>query len=81
MRNGDMPCPRCNGKGRIPDPRVFGMAARVLRKSAGLSLREVARRMGFSAPYVCDLEYGRRQWTNCLMNNYKKACGVRVESP
>lgn len=36
---------------------------REARLKAGLSLREMARRLKMSAPYVSDLELGRRGWT------------------
>jgi predicted transcriptional regulator len=42
----------------------IGSAARAARARVGLSLREVARRMGVSAPFLCDLEYGRRNWSS-----------------
>ena len=39
-----------------------GRRARALRQKRGLSLREVARRMKVSAPFLSDLERGRRNW-------------------
>jgi ribosome-binding protein aMBF1 (putative translation factor) len=40
----------------------FGQCLRRLRQDAGLSLREVARRMGVSAPHVSDCEHGHRRF-------------------
>ena len=50
------PCSYCNGTGRVIDATYL----RNLRLTQGLSLREVARRAGFSVPYISDLELGRR---------------------
>lgn len=50
------PCPTC---GR-PRPRLNGAWLRGKRERAGLSLREMARRMKLSAPYVSDIERNRR---------------------
>ncbi len=47
----------------VIDATATGEAARTEREAAGLSLREMARRMGVSAPYVSDLELGRRAWS------------------
>jgi transcriptional regulator with XRE-family HTH domain len=44
------------------DHKATGEAMRQLRKSHRISLREVARRMKLSAPFVSDLELGRRNW-------------------
>jgi transcriptional regulator with XRE-family HTH domain len=40
-----------------------GANVRALRLKKGVCLREVARRLGWSAAYVSDLELGRRGWT------------------
>jgi transcriptional regulator with XRE-family HTH domain len=37
--------------------------SRQLREDAGLSLREVARRMGVSAMFLSGLERGNRYWS------------------
>jgi len=34
-----------------------------LRRSTRMTMREMARRLGISAPYLCDLEHGRRNWS------------------
>ena len=47
---------------RVPDNAATGQLMREARKRAGLSLREMARRLGQSAPFVSDLELGRRGW-------------------
>ena len=40
-----------------------GKRIRALREKKGMSLRRLAAGMGFSAPFVSDLELGRRNWT------------------
>lgn len=58
-------CSRCEGLGKLsvvnPD------SLRSARKKAGISLRAIAVKLGLSAPYVSDIELGRR------------ACPARVE--
>lgn len=46
------------------DHKKTGELVRLYREKAGLSLRELARRMQFSANYVCQLEHGDRYWTH-----------------
>jgi len=45
------------------DHRKAGEIVRKSRESAKLSLRELARRLLLSAPYMSDLELGRRNWS------------------
>lgn len=67
-------CPRCGGSGMIQDEAAVGREMRKRRESVpGLSAREVARRMGFSAAYVSDLERGRRHWTPEVTRKYLAA--------
>lgn len=53
------------------DHIATGAALRERRKAAGVSMREMARRMGLSAPYVGDLELGRRAWTADRVANFE----------
>lgn len=48
---------------KIIDNVATGRKCREARKKSGLSLRSVAGKMGFSVPYVSDLEKGQRAWT------------------
>ena len=50
-----------------------GQAARRERKSRGISLREVARRLKVSAAYISDLELGHRKWKIERIRAYEKA--------
>ena len=52
-------CPRCAGQGEVEI--VDNARLRKMRETAGMSLRELARRCGITAPYLCDIELGRRQ--------------------
>jgi transcriptional regulator with XRE-family HTH domain len=67
-------CEKCDGTGLQLDHVAAGTTLRKLRKSKHLSVREVARRMDLSAPYVSDLELGRRHWSEDLIENFQKAC-------
>jgi len=68
-----IPCKRCNGTGTEPDRTLVGNRMRALREDAGLSLRAVAIEMGYSAPYISDLELGRRLWSSDLIQKAEKA--------
>lgn len=59
----------------VIDSTATGEQARAEREAAGLSLREMARRMGVSAPYVCDLELGRRAWSMDRVRRWNEALG------
>lgn len=52
----DKPCSTCG----TPKAVVSGAWLRWRRREAGLTLREMARRLGYSAPYICDVELSRR---------------------
>lgn len=62
-------CPNCGGDGVVPK----GGSLRLERKQARRGLRETAIRMGISAPYLCDLELGRRDWNSGLVEKFRKA--------
>lgn len=53
------PCPRCG----TPCSIVNGDWLRAQRKRAGITMREMARRLDCSDAYLCDIEHNRR---NCL---------------
>ena len=67
------PCKRCNGTGDEPDQKVIGFSLRSKRIGYGKSLKQVAAKMGKSAPYISDLELGRRQWNAGLIADFEKA--------
>lgn len=50
------PCPRCGSPASVVNPAWL----RQTRIAARVTLREMARRMSFSAPYLSDVEHGRR---------------------
>lgn len=52
------------------DDCATGEMARAARIAAGLSLREMARRLNYSAPYVSDLEHGRRRWSGAKVDKW-----------
>jgi len=55
-----------------------GMRARRLRTERHLSLREVARRLNWSAAYVSDLERGRRGWKPETTQKYARVIGANT---
>ena len=50
-----------------------GPALRRRRQGHGVSLRALARAMGISAPYLVDLELGRRAINPTLQRRYRTA--------
>ena len=60
MGDGTIPCHRCDGTGRLPDPRVAGAELRRRRIERGLGLRETARLAGCSVAHLSDMERGNR---------------------
>lgn len=53
--------------------RINGAHLRQLREASEVSLRELARRMELSAPYLSDLELNRRTCNAALYARYRKA--------
>lgn len=53
-------CHRCGGTGVERDLRAEGARIREARVARGMSLRDLARRVGCSAAYVSDVERGQR---------------------
>lgn len=56
----------------VIDHVATGNDVRGERESRGKSLRLVAREVGISAPYLSDLERGRRNWTEELFDKIKE---------
>lgn len=68
-----LPCSKCGAPGKEVDPVWFGREKREKREFIGLSLRRVAVRMGISMGYLCDLELGRRHWTEDMVRRFEAA--------
>lgn len=68
-----LPCPRCDGTGKLFDDRELGAALRAEREKAGKSLREVAKKMDLTISYISDLELGRRMWREELIERFRGA--------
>ena len=68
------PCYRCNGSGKLLDELKVGAMMRSLRSKKGYSLYDIARRMKYTPPYISDLELGKRQWRQELVDRYLEAC-------
>jgi len=68
MANYDL-CPRCGGDGVVPKPELM----RGKRKKARRGLNETAKKMKISGAYLCDLEHGRRAWSQDLIERFNNA--------
>lgn len=60
------------------DHREIGRQATAERKKHGISLRKVAGEMGISPPYLSDLERGRRNWNENIVNKFNIALGLLI---
>lgn len=62
----------------VTEPRLdlahFGACLNLLRKDAGLSLREVGKHLNLSAAFLCDVEYGRRNLKLSAQVRYIDLC-------
>ena len=53
------------------DHVATGRLVRERRMALGMSVREAGAVMGISAPYLCDLERGRRNWSQAAIDRLK----------
>lgn len=67
------PCRACGHPRRVRN----GAYLRALREYGGLSLREMARRLAWSAAYLSDVELGRRAVTPGVWAGYRAVLGGR----
>ena len=61
------------------ETKSFGDVLRELRDKANLSLRELARKVGASAPFLSDVELGRRYPSDELLAKLAESLRVSVE--
>jgi DNA-binding transcriptional regulator YiaG len=52
----------------------IGKMARIEREKVGLSLRELARRIGVSAAFLSDFELGRRSMSKTTLTKWLEEC-------
>ena len=65
-----MKCPHCEGTGQL---KLYdGAVLRAMREQAKMSLREFAKRLGFSPAYISDIELGKRRAMPAIVEVYKK---------
>ena len=79
MKNNHKPtrtCSACNGTGREQDDAAIGAQMQARRERAGLTLREVGKRIDYSIGYVSDLEHGRKRWSEELQAAYEDATNL-----
>lgn len=72
MRIRTVECDKCEGTGKIPAGDT-GLQLRDTREKAGVSLRGLSAALGLSPSYVADLELGRRNLNNGLVELYTEA--------
>jgi transcriptional regulator with XRE-family HTH domain len=61
----------------VSDPvKPVCVVLRELREGTGMTQREAARAMGFSAQYVCDVEKGYRKPGRPFVDAVARVCGV-----
>lgn len=57
------------------DQRTTAEKMTVMADESGLKRNEIAARMKISAPYLCDLLHGYRNWSEALALRFTKALG------
>lgn len=65
------------GSNQNMDGTTFGERIRDLRLNRNLSLRRLARRIGISAPFLSDIELGRRFPSEVVLRALAKELGVK----
>lgn len=50
-----------------------GKLVREMREAKGISLRQLAKQMDVSAPFLSDMERGRRNWTTARFEQAERA--------
>jgi len=73
----DAPCLRCGALRREINPAYL----RAVRTAAEKSLREVARELKRSAPYLSDIERGHRRCPLYILDMYEKMRMERLPTP
>lgn len=58
---------------------TFGAAVRRQRLAKGLGVRELARALGLSAPYISDIEYDRRVPSETVLRALAGALGADAD--
>ena len=69
----NQPCRACG----TPKATINPEWLRAERLKTKLTLREFAARLGFSAPYISDVELGRRHCTPAILKHYEALRGGR----
>ena len=62
----------------MSDEIALGRKLRELREAADISLRELARGVDVSAPFLSDVELGRRYPSDEILTKLAKKLGVRL---
>ena len=71
-----------SGRARTPSryALVFGRNLRAARQRRGLSQGAFAARLGLSASYICDVEYGRENPTLVQLERFAAALGLPLDA-
>lgn len=66
-------CQKCLGTGWEQDAYSIGRSMWQQRQAAGMSIAELAKRLGLDPSYLSYLEAGKRDWSLDLRDRYVKA--------
>jgi transcriptional regulator with XRE-family HTH domain len=72
-------CHCCNGTGLAPDEAAIGKSMVRRRKAAGLTQKDVAKKLGISVAFLCQLENGQRHWTSETKKDYVVWCALATD--
>lgn len=73
----DAPCPHCGS----PQSVIDGAWLRKVRTRAGVTLREMGRRVGYSAVYLSDIERNRRNRLPDICAAYESLAKAHGDGP
>lgn len=65
---------------RVTDNEATGRLFRQCRTELGISIRRLAKRIGWSAAYLSYLELGRRNWTEGAADKIRAAMATMERS-
>ena len=71
---GTKTCPRCGGRGTVPDETV-GPSLKAFREKSGVALLKLSKELELSRTFLSDLEAGRRNWSPLLIEKYRRKVG------
>lgn len=71
--NPTQKCHCCQGTGKEMNSKGIGHSLKVRRLLLGIKSQHIAKKIGVSGSMLSYLESGKRQWTEMLIQKYRRA--------